>query len=194
MSSKFLLKQQSDRDKFLDDCYEEGIRFAEALQQWMILYATRCNELRIDKSAVKAFGTPVGWNSTAWGKAAYRFPKWFDGKIAEEYPELLDQTKHAPTSWQLMTLQKFSTVSFAKSVELYGRWIKAGASWTVTEVEDALDECKGRQGCGESLKIDADVKFDAKGQVIVAKPAEKISWDRGNGAYVVRFRKKKEKK
>lgn len=167
----------TEYEEFLEELYAEGIEFARALQQWMILYAARAKELLPDKVAAQAFGEAVGWNAVAWGKAAMWFPEWFDNE---------DEV----TAWQLMTLQKFATAPKEKALALYRKWTQDGCNWTPEQVADAVSDCKRRRGRGSSIEVVADVRFNEHDNLIEARPTEKLAWDRGNGQYVVRLRKK----
>ena len=168
-----------ERSAYLEECYANGLAIADGLVTVWTLFANKCCELLIDKFALQAFSEPVGWSGKSWGKAAYRFPDWFDG------------THKEITATQLMALAYFAGISEKKSETLYAQWLNEGANWDLATVREKCEELAERKKRGNAIKIKSKVEFKKKDGQIIATPEEKFVWDHSNGEYTVTLKKVK---
>ncbi len=174
--------ETDERAQFLEECFAKGLAFAEGLTTVWMLFGNECCKLLIDKEALAALAEPVGWSGSNWGKAAYRFPDWFDG------------TRKEITATQLMTLAYFAGISEEKSKKLYAQWVDEGVNWDLATVREKCEELAERKKRINGIKVTAEVSFDKKGKQIIASPNEetKFAWDRSDGKYTVTLKKVKE--
>ncbi len=172
--------ETDERSMHLEQCYADGLAIANGLVTVWTLFANKCCGLLIDKPALAAFSEPVGWSGAAWGKAAYRFPDWFDS------------SRESITASQLMTLAYFGSISEDKSEMLYSRWVEEGANWELATVRERCEELAERRKRGSAIKIRANIKFKKRDKQIVAAPEDKFAWDRSNGEYTITLKKEKE--
>jgi len=169
-----------NRAQFLEECFSRGLTIADGLTTVWMLFGNESCKLLIDKEALAAFSEPVGWSGASWGKAAYRFPDWFDG------------SRESTTATQLMTLAYFASISVTKSLILYKQWMDESANWDLATAHEKCEELAERKKRGNAIRVRASVKFKKGEGEIIAAPTEKFAWDKSNGDYTITLKKVKD--